>query len=95
MSNIRFDKRVDAARPIRVFSYRPGDNIRDWDPDVGDTACPNSGAVTVLAHITAVIGRSYTGEAIGFERWQEYELGGLKPGDQIEFSYAHIFGCNR
>ena len=49
----------------------------------------------MLTKIVKVEGRSYEGEIIGFERHDEYELEGAKPGDTIAFTYDEVFGGHR
>lgn len=49
----------------------------------------------MLTKIVGVDGRSYQGEIIGFERHDEYEFEGAKPGDPIVFNYDEVFGGHR
>ena len=49
----------------------------------------------MLTKFVKVEGSSYEGEIIGFERHDEYELEGAKPGDTITFTYDEVFGGHR
>lgn len=96
MASLDFDDRPPGGGgPIFVDSYVPGDHIGPWEPEAGNTASLHCGPVTVMARIVSVSGRSYSGEVIGFEGWDEYEFEGVKPGDRIDFTFDQVFGFNR
>lgn len=93
---MKLELRPRGRSPVFVQSLCPGGTIEsNWQPSVGDVASLHSGSVTVLTKIVKVDGRSYEGEIIGFERHDEYEFEGAKPGDPIVFNYDQVFGGHR
>ena len=81
--------------PIFVGSYKPGDRIETWEIEEGNQVVLKSSGITVIANVIEAQARNYRGEVIGFENYMEESLHGVKPGDIIEFSHAHVIGCSR
>ena len=93
---MKLELRPRGHSPVFFQSLPPGGTIEsNWQPSVGDVASLHSGSATVLTKIVKVEGRSYEGEIIGFERHNEYEFEGAKPGDLIAFTYDEVFGGHR
>ena len=94
-NTVKFELRPSSAGPVFVGSYAPGDTVDIWEPEVGNTVTTHVGQVAILARITTVDARKYGAEIMGFEKHDDYEFQGMKPGDGIEFSYEYIFSCSR
>ena len=96
LQNARPPSNAAAPRGFHLTgSYRFGDPIGPWEPEVGNTVTLRARSVSIIARITAASDREYTGEVIGFERHDDHEYMGLRPGDTLPFAYANIFGCIR
>lgn len=93
---MEFEIRSKNFSPVFAGSYPIGGPIDSpWEPEIGNTVTLKSGEVSVTVTILTASDRSYTGEIVGFEDYDEYEYKGKKPNDVIQFSYNNIIGCMR
>lgn len=93
---MEFELRSEIYSPVFAGSYPLGGPIDNpWEPEVGNTVTLKSGEVSVTIQILTANDRSYTGEIIGFENYDEFEYEGRKPNDVIQFNYKNIISCTR
>lgn len=89
-----FKKRPAHRGPVFVASYESSRAIEAWKPEAGNKVSVRTNGATIVITITLVDGSNYKGQVIGFEPPQ-CEPDGLKAGDDVQFSYEHIFTCSR
>ena len=89
------DERPAGLAPTFDGSYKPGGKAETWEIEQGNHVKLKSSGITVFAKVIEAQARHYRGEVINFENYIKESLHGVKPGDSIEFSYVHVFGCSR
>ena len=76
---MEFELQTESYFPVFAGTYPLGGPIdQPWDPEVGNTVTLKSGEVTVTVLIHTANGRSYTGEIVGFNNYDEYEYQGKR-----------------